>query len=213
MTAAALSVVVIGSGRSGTAWAAHRLTESGIPCGHESVFDWHPSSDPTRRLDYPGRTPSQHEPPAGIELAAESSLAAIAHLAHVPADCRVWHVARHPLAVIDSWASGGILDDPGTPYGRFALAHVPAIAAERSAVGRAARWVAEWNLRGRHAANALGLAYRLTRIEDEHSDPVNRHQRSTPTVTWEAVADEASIDTAEMLGEWAIAAGYGTAAE
>lgn len=212
MTDARLEVVVIGSGRSGTAWAARRLTESGIPCGHESVFDWHPSSDPSRRLDYPGRTPSPHEPPPDVELRAESSLAAIAHLSHVPESCHVWHVARDPLAVITSWAGGGILADqrPSTPYGRFVVAHVPAVAAEAHVIGRAARWVAEWNLRGAAAAEALRLPYRLTRLEDENDEPVNqhRHPRAAPPVTWEDVAEFASIDTAELVGEWATLAGY-----
>lgn len=212
MTAIDLGVVVIGSGRSGTAWAAHRLTESGVPCGHESVFDWHPSSDPSRRLDYPGRTPSEHEPPPDVELRAESSLAAIAHLAHLPARCHVWHVVRDPRDVIASWAGSGILTRPAeTPYGRFMLAHVPAIDAEPLTIGRAARWVAEWNLRGAAATAALGLTYERTQVEQAAAEVVYRHRDESGIrrrLTW-ADVDEASTDeTLELLDAWAHLAGY-----
>lgn len=211
MTAVDLRFVVIGSGRSGTAWAARQLTERGIVCGHESVFDWHPSTDPGRRLDYPGRTPSPHEPPDDeVLLEADASLAAIAHLAQLPAGCNVWHVARDPRQVIDSWAVSGILGDlTGSPYGRFIAAHVPAVAAEGDLVGRAARWVAEWNLRGRAAAQALRLPYRLDRIEDGDGDVVNRHRIGDAGLTWETIARCSTIATAELLGEWATVAGYG----
>lgn len=209
MTDVALRFVVIGSGRSGTAWAARQLTESGIVCGHESVFDWHPSSDPSRRLDYPGRTPSPHEPPDRIALEADASLAAIAHLAQLPDGCNVWHVARDPRQVIDSWAASGILGDlPRTPYGRFIAAHVPAVAAERDLIGRAARWVAEWNLRGRAAAQALRLPYRLDRIEDGDGRLVNAHRTYDVGLTWGGIADCSTIETAELLAEWATVAGY-----
>lgn len=210
MTAAALEVVVIGSGRSGTAWAAHRLTEAGVPCGHESVFDWHPSSDPSRRLDYPGRTPSEWEPPPTVELRAESSLAAIAHLSHLPDGCRIWHVVRDPRDVIDSWAKSGLLTDPtASPYGRFMLAHVPAIADESLNVGRAARWVAEWNLRGAAACHALGLAYERTQVEHVAPLALNRHRPiGAEPLTWTAIADAATVPTLELLGEWATLAGY-----
>lgn len=211
MTAVDLSVVVIGTGRSGTAWAARHLTGQGVPCGHESVFDWHPDSHPSRRLDYPGRTPSPHEPPAHLPLEAEASLAAIAHLAHLPEGCHVWHVARNPLAVVASWAGSGILADPlASPYGRFVLAHVPAVAWERSEVARAARWVAEWNLRGVDVARALALDYHLTRLEDEQAAKVNEHGGSRPGVPWERIIREASTTTAAMLLKWANHAGYPT---
>lgn len=210
MTAVDLSVVVIGSGRSGTAWAARHLTGQGVPCGHESVFDWHPSADPTRRLDYAGRTPSPHEPPAHLPLEAEASLAAIAHLAHLPEGCHVWHVARHPFDVIRSWVSSGILAVPlASPYGRFVIAHVPDVATEASPVARAARWVAEWNLRGRTAARSLGLPYTLTRLEDEGTPPVNEHPiGSRPGMTWARVRAEATPDTVRLLTRWAATAGY-----
>lgn len=213
MTAVKLRTVVIGSGRSGTGWAARWLTEQGEPCGHESVFDWHPSSHPDRRLDYPGRTPSPHEPAADVVLEAESSLAAIAHLAHLPDGCWVWHLTRDPLAVVASWASSRILTRPaGTPYGRFVVAHCPDVAAEASDVARAARWVAEWNLRGHDAARRLGLRYHRSRLEDVAAGHalVNQHRPDGEPVTWRQVRAEATPYTAAMLTRWAHLAGYPT---
>lgn len=204
----ALEVVVIGSGRSGTAWAATALTVDGTPCGHESVFDWHPSSRPDRRLDYPGRTPSPFEPAPEVELRAESSLAAIAHLAAVPPSATVWHVAREPRATIRSWVDSGILDDPAAPYGRFALAHVPAAAAETTPLGRAARWVAEWNLRGAAAARALGLDYRLDRLEDLAGEIVNQHGPGRTPPVWPVLSAVCQPATFALLVEWAATAGY-----
>lgn len=202
-----LEIVVIGSGRSGTGWAARHLTAAGVACGHESVFDWHPSSHPARRLDYPGRTPSPHEPPAGIALRAESSLAAIAYLAAVPRSARVWHLARDPLRVVRSWASTPLLVTD-TPYGRFARAHVPELAAEPTLAGASARWVAAWNLRGHAAADALGLAYKLDRLEDVADDVVNRHVADADPPTWATIERDATPETVDLLRRWADLAGY-----
>lgn len=199
-----LSVVVIGSGRSGTGWAARHLTANGQSCGHESVFDWTPYSTPTRRLDYPGRTPSPHEAPG--ELVAESSLAAIAYLGQLDASVRVWHLARDPAACVASWAHFEILDDDATPYGAFCRRHVPAIAEEANGLGRAARWVAEWNLRGwREAHDRPG--YRLDRLEDvAEGEPVNA--RPHPPAELDEVLASCSLGTARLLLSWAELAGY-----
>lgn len=123
----------------------------------------------------------------------------------------MWHLARHPLAVIASWAASDVIGSNATPFGRFIRCHVPDVAAEATPVARAARWVAEWNLRGRRACEALDRPYRLTRLEDE--DPtgagrVNGSVRDLDPVTWEQVAAEATAETAEMLGTWAYVAGY-----
>lgn len=206
MTTVRLEVVVIGTGRSGTAWAARRLTAAGVTCGHESVFDWHWSSQPDRRLEYQGRVPSRHAPPDGVPLRAEASLAAIAHLAVVPVGCTVWHVVRHPLAVVASWAGSGILDDCASPYGRFVWAHVPAVAGESTSLGRAARWVAEWNLRGAAAAQALGLPYCRTQVEGD-SEVVNRHSTADP-LSWDQALEACTPATGQLLRQWAAAARY-----
>lgn len=208
MTAVALEVVVIGSGRSGTAWAAEHLTAAGVTCGHESVLDWHATSRPDRRLGYPGRTPSPHEPAPGAPLRAESSLAAIAYLAVVPPTVRVWHVAREPRSTARSWAASGILDDPTAPYGRFALAHVPPMALEPTPLGRALRWVAEWNLRGAGAAWALDLDYRLDRLEDVAEGRVNPHGPDAPPPGWDEIRGACRAETFEFVTWWAAIAGY-----
>lgn len=209
MTLATLELVVIGTGRSGTAWAARHLTAAGVPCGHESVFDWHPSSDPGRRLDYPGRTPSPYEPAPDVVLRAESSLAAIAFLPLLPADCVVWHLTRDPLAVVASWAESGILDwPPATPYGQFMARHVPGLADEPTTIGRAARWVAEWNLRGVERCRVLGLAVARSRIEDHDADTVNPHRLDPDPLEWATIRDAASPAAVAALERWAYVAGY-----
>src|SRR5574343_413925 len=35
-----LKYLIVSCGRSGSVWAARFLTGLGIPCGHESIFDW-----------------------------------------------------------------------------------------------------------------------------------------------------------------------------
>lgn len=199
-----LSLVVIGAGRSGTGWAARQLTESGTPCGHESVFDWHPTSDPTRRLDYPGRTPSDHEHPGPI--AAEASLAAIAYLHTLSEDVALWHIARDPAACIGSWAHSGILEDDASPYGAFCRAQVPTIAGEEHPLGRAAAWVGEWNLLGWHRGQRHGR-YRLERLEDiAGPERVNEHPH--PAVSLAEVLAVATPLAAARLRTWARLAGY-----
>ena len=64
-----LRVVVTGTGRSGTGFAARWLTSAGIPCGHEAFFSHRGYDKALVRLDlkYP-------------ELAAESSWMAAPYL-------------------------------------------------------------------------------------------------------------------------------------
>lgn len=79
--------VVSGSGRCGTKWMSQALTASGVPCGHERVYN----ASPERKW------------PDGI--VADSSWMAAAQLDSI--DVPVVLLVRHPLSVVKSWVEVG----------------------------------------------------------------------------------------------------------
>lgn len=87
-----LKVLVVGTGRCGTGYLAKCLEQSGIPCGHEAIFNhWKEERVRDRLLS--------------STLAAESSWAAAPFLAAewLPPDVKVVHLTRSPLRVVKSF--------------------------------------------------------------------------------------------------------------
>lgn len=87
--------VVTGSGRCGTQYLAAVLSAAGVPCGHEQVYQ----DDQVRSWE---------------NWQADSSWMAAAMLDRV--DVPVVLLVRHPLAVVRSWVTTWLTDDPATPY-------------------------------------------------------------------------------------------------
>jgi len=79
-------VLVTGIGRSGTKYMSSVLTESGLACGHEALFDWRTKKLPSWR----GKT-------------AESSWYATPWLSHYGDTVLKIHLVRHPLDWLSSW--------------------------------------------------------------------------------------------------------------
>lgn len=120
-------VVVTGTGRSGTSFAAAWLTSAGVPCGHEMFFG-------------PGGIVNTDR---WLELKAESSWLAVpwldTHLVGVP----IIHQVRHPRLVLASC----LRHPPGTTpqYLAFLKAHCPETREYGDTLNiAAARWV-YWN--------------------------------------------------------------------
>lgn len=80
-------VLITGIGRSGTGYMARVLSECGLPCGHERVFNLH-TKDPD---DWGSRQ-------------AESSWLAVPWLGRLlTEDVLVYQLVRDPLRWLDSW--------------------------------------------------------------------------------------------------------------
>ncbi len=102
-----LEYLVVGTGRSGTLYAAKLLTALGFPCGHERIFNGSDLSELPRLMDRDSDNSAcgKH---FGLEFAgrpvAESSYMAVPFLDHESLkDCRIIHVVRDPLKVIRSF--------------------------------------------------------------------------------------------------------------
>lgn len=104
-----LKLLVTGTGRCGTLYYAKVLTQLGIPCGHESLFDFRGYDGLCERLS--GIRPivlskiSSDDPwvdPA--KIVADSTYGVAPYLRREP--CKgvpVLHIVRHPMLVISSF--------------------------------------------------------------------------------------------------------------
>jgi len=155
--------VVTGTGRCGTVYMARLLTSVGIPCGHESIFDWHGPNWATRRLngeepiecscvstmrfDNGSWTPIPNWVDAK-EIVAESSYMAAPFLKDILKDVPVIHVVRNPIKVINSFCNYlGYFQSstPSNTYEQFIYRHIPSLREDMSPYDRAAVYYAGWN--------------------------------------------------------------------
>jgi len=148
----ALELVVTGTGRSGTGYAARWLTSVGIPAGHEAFFDH-------RGLEHALRMLASR----GEHYRAECSWEAAPFLDSQPLrDALVVHQVRHPKRVIESC----LRVPPGiTPhYERYLEKHLTLVLRYKTELDKAAcRWV-HWNQMIEEAAQ--GREHYFWRVED-----------------------------------------------
>ena len=125
-----VKLLVVGTGRCGTASAQRALNAVGIGCGHEDVYG------PWGYVDETG-------------LEADASWLAVPYLPFVNA--RIIHLARDPVDVANSFLSIGFFDAaPANVYKDFARRWAPLTG---DGVDDAFRWWLEWNrMCERHAA-------------------------------------------------------------
>jgi hypothetical protein len=115
-----LKYLVVGTGRCGTVYMARVLTSMGIPCGHETIFDFNGLDLALARLGGEGslrlsfvsqskfKGAEHHFLPDWLgdvnKIVADSSYMAAPFLRH---EClegtKVIHVVRHPVKVINSF--------------------------------------------------------------------------------------------------------------
>lgn len=142
-------VLIVGTGRSGTGWAAKVLNTAGVRCGHQAVFK-HEHTLGRSRIDW------------GL-WEADSSYEAVPHLPVLPDDVRVVHLIRHPLATVKSWLEHGAFGDDMPD--RFRDFHAvlklvrPSILSFTTPVDRAAAYWMWWNM------DAAGYADVKMRLE------------------------------------------------
>lgn len=139
--------VVTGSGRCGTQYLAALLTRAGVPCGHEQVY-------------------RDGEVLPWGDWQADSSWMAAAMLDQV--DVPVVLLVRHPLAVVRSWVTTWLTDDPDTPYSYALRKSAPEVYNwERPADRALAMWVALNRA-------ALARAELVVRLEELDADRLAR---------------------------------------
>ena len=159
-----LRYLVTGTGRCGTVYMARFLSNLGIPCGHEAIFDWRGYRWAEKRLN--GEAPIECSSASAISLingkwvpepswvdpsqiVAESSYLAAPFLQDpllqgVP----VIHVARHPVKVINSFCNylGYFQSNQGTnSYEQIIYRWLPELKQQMSPYDRAALFYVRWN--------------------------------------------------------------------
>jgi hypothetical protein len=128
-----LEIVVTGTGRSGTGYAAKWLSSIGIWCGHEAFFDYNGLKGALRRLRL------RHE-----RLIGDSAWQAAPHLSSQPLkDALIIHQVRHPKRVAESC----MRQPPGTTpqYLNYLERHLPRSREYETDLDKAiCRWI-YWN--------------------------------------------------------------------
>lgn len=149
-----LDYLVVGTGRSGTLYAAKLLTALGFPCGHERVFNGSELSELSDSIDRDCNNSAcgKH---FGLEFAgcpiAESSYMAVPYLDHeILKDCRIIHVVRDPLKVIRSFLNNLLFFREGRANFRhaqeqFLYEHLPHLELLPDPVSRACFYYLRWN--------------------------------------------------------------------
>jgi hypothetical protein len=176
-----LKYIVTGTGRSGTVYMARVLTDLGIPCGHESVFNHDKEVVVMRRFyRFDPPTISICSDNSGwldlSKLEADSSYMAMPYLTHEDIDkVSVIHVVRNPLAVISSFVKDlnyfdGVKNNPFNKghWEEWIYSQVPEINLGRNPIERACIYYTKWN--GRIEQAKENRPYFLQRAEDKFSD-------------------------------------------
>lgn len=105
-----LKYLVVGTGRCGTVFCAKLLTECGINCGHEAIFDWRGFTNGCNIIKGKEKIKTSKcsegnwfDPNKIVE--AESSYMVVPYLNNsMFRNIKVIHVVRHPLKVISSFS-------------------------------------------------------------------------------------------------------------
>lgn len=160
-----LKYLVTGTGRCGTVFMARLLTSVGIPCGHETIFDWRGLEIAKSRLS--GKESLKLSYCSTVEwndgiwsqlpvwlpdinkIEAESSYMAAPFLDQdVLADATVIHVVRNPIRVVNSFCNHIEYfrnNTANNSYEQFIYNCLPELRKEMPACDRACLFYIRWN--------------------------------------------------------------------
>lgn len=147
-----LKYIVTGTGRCGSSYCAKLLTSLGIPCGHESIFDYNGLDVASKRIG--GELPitlSEVSQKDGrwidpTTIIAESSYCAAPFLNHFSVP--VIHITRHPLKVISSFLRDLKFfqsEVPSNEWETFIYSQVPELTKKMLPIKRACLYYLRWN--------------------------------------------------------------------
>ena len=160
-----LKYIITGTGRCGTVYMAKMLTSIGIPCGHESIFDWEgivaarERINNERPLEVSFVSKNTKEGTEFVEQAdwldlsqieAESSYLSAPYLkSPIISEAKIIHVVRHPVKVINSFVnylSYFKAPEPFTKYEATIYQILPELTnPELNPFERAALYYIRWN--------------------------------------------------------------------
>ena len=159
-----LDYLITGTGRCGTVYLARCLTNWGIPCGHEAIFDYQGLRGAIRRLN--GEIPVSLSVASKMEwtpenvvyhddyvdpnkIRADSSyMAAIDLDAEILERTKIIHVVRHPVKVIHSFVNHIDYfknEDHSKTYESFIKRNVPILKENAPAYDNASLFYIFWN--------------------------------------------------------------------
>ncbi len=181
-----LKYLVTGTGRCGTVYFAKLLTSLGIPCGHESIFDWQGIDGALKRLNheepkvlseisqYNCKSPNWINPDTII---AESSYMAAPYLDHeIFKETYIVHVVRNPVDVVNSFCN--YLDyfkDPNSPkeeWENFIYTQLPELKDESLTIyDRGCLYYIKWNQMIENKLSNRGYCFH--HIEDDVLNVLN----------------------------------------
>lgn len=161
-----LKYLVVGTGRCGTVTAAKMLTKAGVPCGHESIFDYVGLDVAVARLrgnakislsycsTHYNKDHAWKELPPWIDVSqgvqAESSYMAVPFLDDpLVAMAKLIHVVRNPLDVIPSFCDQLMYFNEAAPrekceYEKFIYKYAPQVWEGRTRYERATLYYILW---------------------------------------------------------------------
>lgn len=202
-----LKYIVVGTGRCGTVYFARFLTDLGIPCGHESIFDVHSNQynleNKLNNGDVSLSMVSKREHltgklhPEWVDLkriSADSSYLSAPLLNHRALEnCSVFHVIRNPLDVINSFVLDGNFFTDNLevktsalhwiyhirPYEKIMSDNVPEILCWKNSIDKAAVYYMGWN--ELIEANSLNKKYYRHKIENGITQEVFEFFNLEPT--------------------------------
>lgn len=162
--------VVAGCSRSGTTYMAKLLSELGLPCGHERIFNiWrvYGIGDLTDPMTAFFETESKQ---------GDASFLSIPYLDQLPEGTVVLHQVRNPLEVIRSHMGIRFFADPYVPsmylanehpqIMDFFRTHAPQIVHANTEIERCMRYWYYWNRMAERTEDSSGFTYMRYRIED-----------------------------------------------
>ena len=156
-----LKYLVTGTGRCGTVFMARLLTSVGIPCGHESVFDFNGLELAKKRINGEAdiilseiaKTNHGNDVPFPVEnlgaIQAESSYMAAPFLSEdVLADTKIIHIVREPVKVVHSFCkyiNYFTCVEPTNEWEQFIYTHLPELKSHLPQYDRASLFFVLWN--------------------------------------------------------------------
>ena len=162
-----LKYIVVGTGRSGTVYMAKLLTSLGLPCGHETIFNYDGYEKALSRIQNKkgeisliAKLASHADEASNVNWFSSEKPVLIADSSYMAApfldkpefsNVKVIHVVRDSLKVINSFVNGfeyfqdNIVDEDLIPYHEFIYNHVPELRKSMNPISRAALYYVRWN--------------------------------------------------------------------